>query len=118
MNILVINDVDPAEDSLLQQLRRFSGIREIRYVGSYLESTPSLLKNDIQLVFLDSNSASKNWIEASTYIQTFCPQLPIVLVSPDDHFAEVALQSGISDYLITPISSNTLARVMHKLIDN
>ena len=115
MNILVINDVDPAEDSLLQHLRRLSHIHEIRYVSSYLETTQSLLKNDIQLVFLDSSSTAKNWVEASTYIRTFCPKLPIILISPDDQNATIAFQSGINDYLITPVSSFSLERVMNRL---
>ncbi len=113
--ILVIEDDELLRQLLLQQLRNLKyeaeGVRKWSEALSYLEKyEPSLVLTDVRLP--DANSLE--------YIEELSENYPVIILTAFGSVrdAVAAIKAGATDYLLKPVSLDTLALTVQRALEN
>lgn len=116
-NAIILDDEPYAIKRLEQLLGQFD---TVECIGTFQKAQPAedfVLREDIDLIFLDIEMPEKSGLElADTFLQ-ISPQSTIVFTTSHDHYAVKAIRKGAFDYLTKPIDIDELKDCIHRYVN-
>lgn len=113
MKALIIEDESPAAKQLVNILKKTGTVDEIEITDS-IKSTVQWLKNNSQpdIVFMDIHIADGSAFKIFDYVEITCP---IIFTTAFDEYAINAFKVNSIDYLLKPITQETVEKAFQKL---
>jgi two-component system response regulator YesN len=98
---------------------REHGIEVVAEAGNGKDALQKLMQQEVDVVLADIRMPIMSGIELSERIKERYPDMPIVLLSgyEDFAYAKAALQIGIQNYLLKPVSAENLVSVITGIRD-
>lgn len=112
---LIIDDEQDAREVLLFLLRKHKTIESIAQANSVQSGIEAIQKHNPELVFLDIEMQDGTGFDLLNQFPN--PTFRTVFVTAHDDFAIKAFKYNALDYLLKPISSEDLSRVLEKIKD-
>lgn len=115
MNVVLIDDEQNALDYLEDLLSEYENIQ---VVGKYLNPTigiENILKNDVDLVFLDINMPNVSGMDVAAELKENNPDMFIVFVTAYNEYALNAFEVDAIDYLMKPVLQERLDKTLTKI---
>lgn len=109
MNILIIDDEPLARNELMYLLNQCKGINTIIEAGSIEEALECLLKQSIDLAFIDIQLTNETGLDLADKIGKLPNPPSIVFATAYDDYAIQAFEKNARDYILKPFE---LSRVM------
>lgn len=116
LNVLLIDDEQPALDLLTIAL---SGFEQVHIVGQHtdpFQATEALHSADIDAVFLDVQMPGLSGMEAARKMKDIHPNLAIIFVTAYMEFAVEAFELESTDYLLKPVTKSRLQQAVNRLL--
>ncbi len=113
MNAIIIDDERPSIEVLTYEIQQHC--KEIRIVQTFEESTAAqswLIKNQIDLVFLDIMMPRLNGIELLKLLQPFTFQ--VIFTTAYDQYTLQAMRLSAIDYLLKPVDTDELKQAVRR----
>ncbi|PQJ76297.1 response regulator transcription factor [Polaribacter glomeratus] len=117
MEIIKAVLIDSEENSLLGLKTLLSKFNEVEIIEIFDDANKGLdflLKNDVDLAFVQIETPSISGLELAEEINKYSKEVKIILVSPHSHYAIKALKVAVFDYLVKPISIDELKKSLHR----
>lgn len=113
MRVLIVEDETTATDNLLYLLRKIDSSIEVIGCTESVEETIALLASSplLDLIFMDINLSDGS---AFTIFERLKVDVPIVFTTAYDQYALEAFKVNSIDYLLKPISTESLSRAINK----
>jgi len=115
LNILIIDDEQPALDELKYQLEKYFSPKQITTLHNPQKTLQIIKDENISLVFLDINMPFISGIDLATQIIKLNPQIILVFVTAYDEYAVKAFELNAIDYLLKPIDPTRLQATIEKI---
>jgi DNA-binding LytR/AlgR family response regulator len=113
MRVLVVDDEKPARSELRFLLEREgAGVEE---AANAVEALELVEKHSFDAVFLDVEMPGSTGIEATPLVRGGVSSPPVVFVTAHAEYAVEAFAVEAFDYLLKPVDSERLARVLERL---
>jgi two-component system LytT family response regulator len=117
MNVVIIDDEIRAIETLSYYLKDFfTDFKVLRTFLNINDGLEFILKNNIDVLFLDINMPKGNGIELLKQL-TF-HDVKIIMVTAHSKYAIEAIKYGAFDYILKPIELAELNRIHQKLFQN
>ena len=114
MNILIVDD----EKLALSRLKRIlneEGFLDIEESNNGLDAIKLVSKNSFDLAFLDISMPNINGLELAQTLLEINPNIFIIFQTAFSEYALKAYQSGGMDYLLKPISNESISSCIQKV---
>ncbi|TLP37502.1 LytR/AlgR family response regulator transcription factor [Arcobacter arenosus] len=114
MKVLIVDDEKLAL-SRLNRLLNEEGILDVTACSSAIEAIKVLTKEKFDVAFLDISMPEMNGLELANTIVNLNPKTFIVFQTAYEEHALEAFQSGGIDYLLKPISNESIRNSLNKM---
>ncbi len=114
MKVLIVDDEKLAL-SRLNRLLNEEGILDVTACSSAIEAIKVLTKEKFDVAFLDISMPEMNGLELANTIINLNPKTFIVFQTAYEEHALEAFQSGGIDYLLKPISNESIRNSLNKM---
>lgn len=114
MKVLIVDDEKLAL-SRLNRLLNEEGILDVTACSSAIEAIKILTKEKFDVAFLDISMPEMNGLELANTIVNLNPKTFIVFQTAYEEHALEAFQSGGIDYLLKPISNESIRNSLNKM---
>ncbi len=114
MNILIVDD----EKLALARLKRLlndEGITQIIECDNPIEAIKEASKNRFDVAFLDISMPNINGLDLASTILDLNPEIFIIFQTAYEEYALEAFKSGGMDYLLKPISNESVSNALEKV---
>ncbi len=115
INTVLIDDEIDALDILDILLKEYSQINIIKKITNPIEVFPLIIKEKIDLIFLDIQMPQINGLELIEKIKTCCPGIAVIFVSAYSNFTQEAIKHNTFDYLLKPVCRKELKLSISKI---
>src|SRR5690625_2033575 len=98
--------------------RQFSKTSNLFIIGKFLNSCiarDEIIKQSVDVVFLDINLSEINGIELGEQILEHKPELALVFVTAYDRYAVEAFELNALDYLVKPLRRDRLMETISRI---
>ena len=118
--IMVVDDEEDVRETLRLQLEAEN--YNVIEAGDGEEAIKVLRTGDnltnCGLILCDIRMPKVNGIEYIDYLKEQAPGIPVVVITgyPDTEMAVGLLKKGVNDYLVKPVESEKLMKIVNKLI--
>ncbi len=112
MDVLIVDDEQPALDALEFLLRQDPRIGVIRRADSAAATLRMLSGEHVDAVFLDVHMPGLSGLELATVLGRFSSPPAIIFVTADDSTAVAAFDLDATDYLLKPVRPERLERAI------
>ncbi|CAM3626401.1 response regulator [Marinicrinis lubricantis] len=117
MRVILIDDERLALNYLEHQLMKIGGIEmKGKYVDP-ISAREHLLREDVDVVFLDINLLGANGIEVAEQFLEIKPMLNIVFITAYDEYAIKAFELNALDYILKPVGAERLRKTVQRMMD-
>lgn len=121
VKVVVVEDKPPILWSIKQKIENYS--LELKVVGEAYNGQEALtLINELQpdIVFTDIKMPLMDGLELISLVKKTHPNIHFVIISGYDEFeyARQAIKLGVSDYILKPITQETMNDILSKIICN
>ncbi len=115
LHTIIVEDEPTIAKGLALMLEQYSDIQVIAICYDGLEGYDSILKEQPDLVFTDINMPAMDGLEMVRQIQHegMAPQIVILTGYAEFEYARTAIQLGVSDYLLKPVSIKALDKTVN-----
>ncbi len=114
MKVLIVDDEKLAL-SRLNRLLNEEGILDVTACSSAIEAIKALSKENFDVAFLDISMPDMNGLELANTIVNLNPKTFIIFQTAYEEHALEAFQSGGIDYLLKPISNESIKNSLDKM---
>lgn len=114
MNILIVDD----EKLALARLKRLlndEGVTQITECDNPIEAIKEASKNRFDVAFLDISMPNINGLDLASTILDLNPEIFIIFQTAYEEYALEAFKSGGMDYLLKPISNESVHNALEKV---
>lgn len=114
-SVLVADDSSTMRKIILRSLESV-GIRNAAEAGDGHEAVRKFQAGGIDMVLTDWNMPGKNGLQVIQEIRAVNKEVPIIMVTTEAEKSRVmeAIQSGVSDYLVKPFTTEMLRSKLEK----
>ena len=114
MKIAIIDDERPARSELLHHLKPLLPAGEFLEADGGASGLELVSNNEFDIIFLDINLGDINGTSLAQVIKKIMPDAHIVFVTAFSEYAVKAFEIGVSNYLLKPVSSEQLEKVVQR----
>lgn len=114
MKIIIVDDEKLAL-SRLKRLLNEEGVSDITECNNPLDAIKEVSKQKFDIAFLDISMPMMSGLELANTILDICPNIFIIFQTAYQEHALEAFQSGGVDYLLKPISNETVKKSLEKI---
>lgn len=115
MKAIVIDDEKPAQLHLERLLRSDGRITPVQCFSTARAGLDFLVKERVDVVFLDIGMPEMNGLEAAEYIQQLDSSIRIIFITAYADHAVEAFELQALDYVLKPVSSARLAKTIDRI---
>ncbi len=119
-NILVTDDEQIVIDSLSFIINKnFENVAKVHTALSGTEAIESIMKNNIDIIFMDINMPGISGLETADCIKKLKPNIVIIILSAFDQFeyAQEAMNVGAFKYITKPVNRNLVIETVRGAMD-
>ncbi|MGH3659360.1 MAG: LytR/AlgR family response regulator transcription factor [Micromonosporaceae bacterium] len=117
LNVLVVDDEQPARLELAYLLRQDDRIGEVRDASSGADALRTLEREPLDAIFLDIRMPGLSGLELARVLARFRAPPPVVFVTAYDGHAVDAFELNAVDYLLKPVREDRLAEAIRRVSD-
>ncbi len=114
MKIIIVDDEKLAL-SRLKRLLNEEGVSDITECNNPIDAIKEVSKQRFDIAFLDISMPMMSGLELANTILDICPNIFIIFQTAYQEHALEAFQSGGVDYLLKPISNETVKKSLEKI---
>ncbi|MFV0504101.1 MAG: response regulator [Lachnospirales bacterium] len=117
LNILIAEDEPIILKNIAKKVKQSSCTVTVETAESGREALEFLQNNDFDILITDIEMPKMSGLELIEKVKSEFPKIKIIILSSHDNFeyARSALRNNIEDYLLKPISLETINNVLQKL---
>jgi DNA-binding LytR/AlgR family response regulator len=116
LNVLAVDDEEPALDELAYLLNEHPGIGEVFRAGDATSALREMNQRNIDAVFLDINMPGLSGLELAGVLANYSYRPAVVFVTAHDDKAVEAFDVGAVDYLLKPIRQSRLDEAIRRIL--
>lgn len=116
MKILLVDDEPMVRSSMARMVSRMSDTYIINEAEDGEEAVQLLTQDHFDLVITDIRMPAMDGIQLAKYIYKNFPQIYVVMLTgyADFNYAQAAIKYSVTEYLLKPVSIETLKKTIHK----
>lgn len=115
LDVLVVDDEQPAVDELVYLLAQDPRIGAIRTCTSAAEALQRLQEGDLDAVFLDIQMPALNGLELAGVLNRFRQPPAVVFVTAHDEHAVAAFDLRAVDYVLKPVRAERITETVTRI---
>lgn len=115
LDVLVVDDEQPAVDELAYLLAQDPRIGEVRTCTSATEALQRLQEGDLDAVFLDIQMPALNGLELAGVLNRFRQPPAVVFVTAHDEHAVAAFDLRAVDYVLKPVRAERITETVTRI---
>ncbi len=115
MNILIVDDEPLARQELTYIIKQYKEQAEIYEANNIKSAQTFLLKEKIQVVFLDMHLQNERGIELMDAIHSMDMPPLVVFATAYDNYAIKAFDMNVADYILKPFEDDRIQLVIQRL---
>lgn len=121
IRIIIVEDEKPIRLGMVSMIESMGP--DVNVLGSFgngLEAIQFLSKQVVDVIITDISMPKMDGFQLAEHVREHYPAIHIVILSGFNQFDYVrnALRTGVTDYLVKPVSKKELQQVLRKLQDN
>lgn len=117
LNVLIVDDEQPALDELGWLLRRDDRIGEITACQSATEALKVLRETPVDALFVDIEMPGLTGLELTEVLARFREQPPVVFVTAHTEHAVDAFDLNAVDYVLKPVREGRLREAVRRIVE-
>lgn len=118
MRILIVEDEPKAREGLAALVRRLENQALVQTASNGAEALALCEKAVYDIIFTDIRMPKVSGLEMIQKLDTCCQQIVIVSGYADFSYAQMAIQHGVADYLLKPVSPSRLKELLSRVRKN
>ena len=118
MRILIVEDEPKAREGLAALVQRLEGSACVQTASNGTEALTLCEKNVFDVIFTDIRMPKMSGLELIQRLDAYCQQIVIVSGYADFSYAQTAIQHGVADYLLKPVSPSKFKELLGQLRKN
>ncbi|WP_274361893.1 response regulator [Paenibacillus thermotolerans] len=115
MKIILVDDERLALNYLEHQLQKIADVRIVGKFDDPIAGKESILREDVDVAFLDIQMLETNGIELAEQILEHKPKLNIVFVTAYNDYAIQAFELNALDYVLKPVGTERLLKTIQRI---
>ena len=115
LKIVVADDEIHIQKTLTELIGYFPGARVAASVDNGIDALEAVRKHNPTAIFMDIAMPQLNGLVAAAELRAFHPDLFLVFVTADSSHACTAFNLGAVDYLIKPLTRETVFRALNRI---
>lgn len=112
---LIIENEEHSLEQTLTLLRKNTLVKSIENVGCSEDALLKIIEFNPHIVFLEYPPKGNSNNQLCNYIKTKLPETTVVYISDTKDYAYRAIQDGIFNYLLKPVSKEQLKKVIQEV---
>lgn len=117
LDVLVIDDEQPALDELVYLLRRDARVATVHGCDSATEALRRLQECDVDAVFLDVQMPGLTGLDLAQVLSRFKKPPPVVFVTAHEEHAVDAFELRAVDYVLKPVRAERLGEAVRRVVE-
>jgi DNA-binding LytR/AlgR family response regulator len=117
LDVLVIDDEQPALDELVFLLERDERVATVRGCDSAAEALRVLQESDVDAVFLDVQMPGLTGLDLAQVLSRFKEPPPVVFVTAYEEHAVEAFELRAVDYVLKPVRAERLGEAVRRVVE-
>lgn len=118
ISILIIDNEEESTSGIVDLLQGNPLVAEIEYAPDTDQAIRKTIRSNPDVIFLDYPSKGNSEKELIELVKTKLPETTLVFTSHAKEYALIAIQNGIFKYLLKPILSEDLNRIITEAHQN
>jgi two-component system response regulator LytT len=114
MNCIIVDDDEASRIVLTQLAKQIDYITEVKSSSNALDALNILLKEEIDILFLDIEMPGMNGFEM---LKALDKKPAVIITSSHKQYALDAFEYGVVDYLVKPIKLPRFLKALSKIKD-